>query len=404
MFCELLSLHFLPSFLALQVKKETSPKPSAAPARSEAKKSSDTPAKQANSPQVNALVARLPFLLPRSPMQPVVVSPAASTIHSSAPVLAPKLTPTPVGSAVKMALSMGTASSPLPLNLAPVVNGPSGLISPPGSVPIINMILPSVTVPTVAEIPSKPKTVPAGGGVNGCKAAQRPQEPPKVKSVPSKRPAESSSESGVVKRKRGRPRKRPEEPEKRAVEKSDVEDETDIIVVTVGYGDPTASPSSQEETSDVEVVSMRDGRRGPAGEGPSVASGKADGDATKASIPPSQVSVIKGRTSTVLTGSGSPASGSGSREVAPTGHDVALPGNRTAVAEDSPKGKRRGACESDRHPSDLSRGKSAPPPSKDHPDDSGLRASTVRLYRLDADQGQAGETPGLSVTATQTPS
>lgn len=355
-------------------------------------------------------MARLPFLLPRGPVQPAVVPAGASAVHSAPPALAPKLTAAPVGSsAVKMALAVGPASSPMPLSLAPVVNGPGGLISPPGSVPVINMILPSVTVPPAAEVPAQPKGAPpAGRGVNGCEAGRAAQEPPKAK-VPSKRLAEASGEAGVVKRKRGRPRKKLGEPEKGVADRSvsSIKEESDIIVVTVGYGDHAASPSQPEESSELDVVHVGGESAGPpreaSGEGPSLASGRVVGDRAKAAVLPSQVSVIKGRKSAVPV----VEAGSLSREAAPFGPSAPVPadGSQSATTRDSQEPQeRRGSFESDPQPTDLSRNKSALPSSKDHPDDSGSRAPSVRFCRLGADQGQAAATPGPSATAAQAPS
>uniref|UniRef100_A0A8C8SXB5 Regulatory factor X5 n=1 Tax=Pelusios castaneus TaxID=367368 RepID=A0A8C8SXB5_9SAUR len=198
-----------------QNKKENNSKPSVPP-RAERKKTPDTP-KPVNSPEVNALVARLPFLLPR--LQPGE-RPVVQAVHSSPPVLAPKIMATPVGGTVKMAalpLSVGTTSS-VPINLAPVVNGAAGLVSQQATVPVINMILPnvptSVGIP-MAEIPANTKGAASSGAE--CHSplqtseglAGSPQEAQRAKGV--KRFLESLGEAASLKRKRGRPRKKPDE-------------------------------------------------------------------------------------------------------------------------------------------------------------------------------------------------
>lgn len=199
-----------------QNKKENNSKPSVAP-RAERKKTPETP-KPVSSPQVNALVARLPFLLPRIQANERLMPPGAQAVRSSPPILAPKITATPIGGTVKMAalpLPVGTASS-LPINLAPGVNGAAGLVSQQAAVPVINMILPSMSIP-VAEIPAKPKSA-AGGGSDRhgpAKSSEGPagsqQEAQGAKGA--KRPLESPTEAATIKRKRGRPRKRLDEAE-----------------------------------------------------------------------------------------------------------------------------------------------------------------------------------------------
>nr|XP_032637128.1 DNA-binding protein RFX5 isoform X2 [Chelonoidis abingdonii] len=199
-----------------QNKKENNSKPSVPP-RAERKKTPETP-KPVSSPQVNALVARLPFLLPRIQANERLMPPGAQAVRSSPPILAPKITAMPIGSTVKMAtlpLSVGTASS-LPINLAPGVNGAAGLVSQQAAVPVINMILPSMSIP-VAEISANPKSA-AGGGSNrhgpaksseGLAGSQQEAQGAKG----AKRPLESPTEAATIKRKRGRPRKRLDEAE-----------------------------------------------------------------------------------------------------------------------------------------------------------------------------------------------
>ncbi|XP_004689496.1 PREDICTED: DNA-binding protein RFX5 [Condylura cristata] len=110
------------------------------PARGERKKSmAESPAPAASNPQVTALVARLPPLLPRTPRS------LAPPIRVSPPILAPKL---PSG-----ALKVAT----LPL--------PSRAGGPQAPVPIINMILPTVPAlpgPSPGQLPPGGLTQPQG--------------------------------------------------------------------------------------------------------------------------------------------------------------------------------------------------------------------------------------------------
>ncbi|XP_063172836.1 DNA-binding protein RFX5 [Candoia aspera] len=235
-----------------QARTENTPKPSATSPRSEAKKPADAPAKKAGSPQVNALVARLPLLLPRVQVQPgdrLVVSPGTATLHAPHPVLAPKLTAAPVGGTVKMALSVGAPSSTL---LASAVNGPAGLVSQPAAVPVINMVpVINVAVPPTAESRPKPKSAPGGGGgVSSNETGRGPCDPQKDKS-PAKRPADRPGEV-TTKRKRGRPRKRPDEPllpEKSVLgkEPSQGKDDSDPVVGPAGRKEPPVPSNSSPQ-------------------------------------------------------------------------------------------------------------------------------------------------------------
>lgn len=237
---------------AFQAKPDNAPKPSAPSPRSEAKKPADVPPKKASNPQVNALVARLPLLLPRVQVQPrdcLVVSPGTAAVHSPHPILAPKLTPTPVGGTVKMALSVGAPSSTL---LASAVNGPTSLVSQPAAVPVINMVpVINVAVPPAAENRPKPKSISSGaGGASSIEAERSPCEPQKVKS-PTKRPADRLREV-TAKRKRGRPRKKlddPPVPENSILRKelSKTKEDSDPVVVPAGSKDPPAAPNSSPQ-------------------------------------------------------------------------------------------------------------------------------------------------------------
>ncbi|XP_074836919.1 DNA-binding protein RFX5 [Carettochelys insculpta] len=210
-----------------QIKKENNSK-APVPPRAERKKPPETP-KPVNSPQVNALVARLPFLLPRLQPRERLVPLGAQAVHSSPPVLGPNITATPIGGTVKMAalpLPAGTTAS-LPINLAPGVNRATGLVSQQAGVPVINMILPNVPaalgVP-VAEVPANPKSAVGGGSKGHCptKSSEGPagsqQEAQRVKGA--KRPLALPGETATIKRRRGRPRKRLDEVEAHSPGKS----------------------------------------------------------------------------------------------------------------------------------------------------------------------------------------
>ncbi|XP_050768287.1 DNA-binding protein RFX5 [Gymnogyps californianus] len=184
-----------------QIKKESGPKPPVPPRPD--KKPPPEPPKVASSPQVNALVARLPLLLPRIPPGERLTVPGAAAVRSSPPVLAPKITAAPLGGTVKVALPLpvGTASPSLPLGLAPGANGPAGLLSQQAAVPVLNVLLPGVGVPA-AESPANPRSAGSGEGP-GPQDSQRPKA--------TKRTPEPAGDAAPQKRRRGRPRKRPEE-------------------------------------------------------------------------------------------------------------------------------------------------------------------------------------------------
>ncbi|KAM9515214.1 LOW QUALITY PROTEIN: DNA-binding protein RFX5 [Guaruba guarouba] len=177
----------------VQVKKESSPK-APGPPRPDKKKPPGPP-KAASSHQVNALVARLPLLLPRIPSGQRPMAPGAAAVRSSPPVLAPKLTAAPLGGTVKVALPLpvGAASPSLPL----------GLRSRQAAVPVLNVLLPGVSVPA-AESPSKPRSAGGGGERPG------PGDSPHLKAA-KRHHREPSGDAVPQKRRPGRPRKRPED-------------------------------------------------------------------------------------------------------------------------------------------------------------------------------------------------
>ncbi|XP_069734749.1 DNA-binding protein RFX5 isoform X2 [Phaenicophaeus curvirostris] len=184
-----------------QMKKESGPKSPGLP-RPEKKKPLEPP-RVASSPQVKALVARLPLLLPRVPQAERPTAPGAAAVRSSPPILAPKITAAPLGGTVKVALPLpvGTASPSLPLGLASGATGPAGLLSQQAALPVLNVLLPGVRVPA-AEGPANPQST---GGSEGPGS----QDSQRLKAA--KRSPEPAGDAAPQKRRRGRPRKRPEE-------------------------------------------------------------------------------------------------------------------------------------------------------------------------------------------------
>ncbi|XP_068946121.1 DNA-binding protein RFX5 isoform X2 [Petaurus breviceps papuanus] len=184
-----------------QPPKELEPRTgSAVPVRGERKKTAETSAPAASSPQVNALVARLPVLLPRVPHsqlpRPVRVSP---------PVLAPKL-PSGTLKVTTLPLSSGAAVSR-------------------GTLPIINMILPTVSAvpipgrappegPTQSQGLEKNREIGPGGdlgprGKGVKRTAEVPMSDNRGQELAAKVVSQDTEEIGIdAKRKRGRPRKK----------------------------------------------------------------------------------------------------------------------------------------------------------------------------------------------------
>ncbi|XP_061872185.1 DNA-binding protein RFX5 isoform X2 [Colius striatus] len=185
--------------LCAQMKTESVPKPLVS---TYPEKKPPEPPKVDSSPQVTALVARLPLLLPRISPGERPTAPGAATIRSSPPVLAPKITATPLGGTVKVALPLpvGTASPSLPLGLAPGANGPAGLLSQQAAVPVLNVLLPGVGVPAADSPPANPRSAGAGDG-----PGPQDSQPPRT---PKRCPPEPPGSAVPRKRSRGRPRKR----------------------------------------------------------------------------------------------------------------------------------------------------------------------------------------------------
>ncbi|KAM8794374.1 DNA-binding protein RFX5 [Eudromia elegans] len=184
-----------------QGKKDGGSKASVLPRPPEKKKPPEMP-KPVNSPQVNALVARLPLLLPRIPPGERLVAPGPPPVRSSPPVLAPKITAGTVQVAA-LPLAVGTAAPAL--GLAPALNGAPGLLSQRAAVPVLNVVLPGAPPGAglpAADSPGKPWSAPGESpGPPGPRDAPLPKAP--------KRPPEPPGEA--PKRRRGRPRKKADE-------------------------------------------------------------------------------------------------------------------------------------------------------------------------------------------------
>ncbi|XP_032123427.1 DNA-binding protein RFX5 [Sapajus apella] len=270
-------------------------------ARGERKKSVvESSAPGANSLQVNALVARLPLLLPRAPrslIPPIPVSP---------PILAPRL---PSG-----ALKVAT----LPLS--------SRAGAPPAAVPIINMILP--TVPALPAPGAGPGRAPPVGltqprgtenrevGIGGDpgphdKGVKRTAEVPVSEASGQDPPAKAAKQdiedtASDAKRKRGRPRKksggsgeRNSTPQKSATA-MDSAQSSRLPWETWGSGGEGNSargterpgPMGEAERGAVLAQGQEDGSVSKGGRGPSSRHTKEAED--KIPLVPSKVSVIKG--------------------------------------------------------------------------------------------------------------
>ncbi|XP_073408505.1 DNA-binding protein RFX5 isoform X2 [Dendrobates tinctorius] len=152
---------------------------------SQVKKRPAEPQKLANSPQVDALVARLPVLLPRLPTEEKYLS-SSPPVRFNPPVLAPNIIP----GQLKVSPLPFTHGMPLTVT---GMNG-TGLVSQPVAPPVISMILPDMSN---LEARTLSKT-----NQNGSKDFAGSMADSKV----ARRMA-ASAEEGQSKRKRGRPRK-----------------------------------------------------------------------------------------------------------------------------------------------------------------------------------------------------
>ncbi|MEE6491757.1 hypothetical protein FKM82_016356 [Ascaphus truei] len=168
--------------------KTTNPQPGSP---QQGKKRPPEPQKVSSSTQVDALVARLPVLLPRLLAEEKFVT-SSLPIRFSPPVLAPKILPSPL---TVSTLPFSTIPSSTPVTAG--VNG-TGLLSRPSSV--ISMILPGRVG---METHPVPKSTPNGSTQDTAAGCGAERKGAKRRAVS---PSAASGE-GSSKRKRGRPRK-----------------------------------------------------------------------------------------------------------------------------------------------------------------------------------------------------
>ncbi|KAG8548558.1 hypothetical protein GDO81_024956, partial [Engystomops pustulosus] len=162
---------------ATKNKKTTITHPGSPP---QVKKRPPEPQKPASSPQVDALVARLPVLLPRLHTKEDYVS-SSPPVRFNPPVLAPNIIP----GQLKVSPLPFTHGVPLTVT---GVNG-TGLVSQPVAPPVISMILPDMSNLEPHAL-SKTNQNGSAGAAGGKRLAPAP-----------------TTEEGQSKRKRGRPRK-----------------------------------------------------------------------------------------------------------------------------------------------------------------------------------------------------
>lgn len=262
------------------------------PARAERKKSVvESPSPAASNPQVNALVARLPLLLPRAPR--TLLPP----IHVSPSILAPKLPP----GALKLAT--------LPL--------PSRAGGPSAAVPIFNMILPTVpALPGPGPGQSSPGglTQPLGtesrevgiGGDPGPhdKGVKRTAEVPGREANGQDPPAKAAKQDiedagGDAKRRRGRPRKKSGGSRERHPAPGEAAAAVDSAQVSrppqeawASRGSEGPGPVGEADGGSVSAQGQEGGAVSKGGRGPSSCHAKGGEDKIPLITP--KVSVIKG--------------------------------------------------------------------------------------------------------------
>ncbi|XP_006003363.1 DNA-binding protein RFX5 isoform X2 [Latimeria chalumnae] len=235
-------------------EKENSCKPSSPKPAEKMKITETQKQKQASSPEVDALVARLPPLLPRMmPVKPL------DGVRTSPAVLAPKIATTQLGGAVKVTplqLSVGGTSSPMPITLPAGMNS-AGLLSQQAAVPMINMILPSMPPSAIGVPLSEAQATPKSTGNEGVVAASAGklrEESHRATMIPGKgqkRQSELPTATGEMppKRKRGRPRKIP--PESQSPTKSSI-----VPKSSLDFGYISGLTSSAESGLLVEVIQV----------------------------------------------------------------------------------------------------------------------------------------------------
>ncbi|XP_053559832.1 DNA-binding protein RFX5 [Bombina bombina] len=202
------------------------------------KKRPSEPQKTAGSPQVDALVARLPVLLPRLPSEKILSS-SPPTIRFTPPILAPKIIP---GSVKVSPLPFAAVPSSAPLAVTAGING-TGLVSQSVTPPVISMILPErVSLETQQIIK------PSHNGTKECLLGARGAE-----SKGSKRPVVSPSVGfgeAPSKRKRGRPRKLDNAPKNHTKPPS----QGDLVVEKIQEGETKVAEIKDSAIADLQVA------------------------------------------------------------------------------------------------------------------------------------------------------
>ncbi|XP_043936563.1 DNA-binding protein RFX5 [Protopterus annectens] len=246
-------------------QSETDQESRVTPKQTEKKKIQESQ-KSATAACVDVLVARMPPLLPRTPLVK-----NTDTAGSSSPVL------TTVGGTIKVAtlpMTVGAATSSIPITLPA---SSTGLGSQQASMPVINMLVPNVQSTTLAipfsEIPVTVRRL-ASESCSPCpgkssetveSGLSEPHNAIGTHSRLQKRTAESaasvSDETIDKKRKRGRPRKMQSEvqqtplstvPSQINKEVSDSDNSQKHLVL------PTGAPSDNTADSEIEAVTLDD--------------------------------------------------------------------------------------------------------------------------------------------------
>ncbi|XP_078524537.1 DNA-binding protein RFX5 isoform X1 [Lissotriton helveticus] len=161
--------------------------------------------KSASSPQVDALVARLPPLRPRMIPGEQTVGRCAQ-FQTPAPVFGQKITVPAISNSIQIS---PIPSSALPLTMSAGLNG-AGLMSLQKAVPMINVILPRMPV-GVSEIQIHPTVANNEKGMVGQSSEIRANDAPDIqKSTTAKRPLEQAlvtdaAHEAASRKRRGRP-------------------------------------------------------------------------------------------------------------------------------------------------------------------------------------------------------
>ncbi|XP_043820591.1 DNA-binding protein RFX5 [Dromiciops gliroides] len=269
-----------------QPPKELEPRTgSAPPVRGERKKTAETSTPAASSPQVNALVARLPVLLPRVP-HPQLPRP----LRVSPPVLAPKL---PSGTLKVTTLPLpsgaGVSRGALPVMILPTVS----------AVPIPGRLAPEAP-PQSQGLEKNREVGPRGKGVK--RTAEVPVSESRGQELAAKVVSQDTEEIGIdAKRKRGRPPRKKSNGEgehssspEKLLPAADPAPSPRVPQESWGFGgnsDLARGSVGKGEEGKVPSFGQEDGTDFKGGRGPGAQHAKETGNKTPVT---SKVSVIKG--------------------------------------------------------------------------------------------------------------